>query len=174
MVEIAQPQQVNSKKQNKKQVKKEKKVEVPKAQQQVQIQKRRMSREVRSDSLPQFRNERQLFEMSKRCLSSKRDDEDKAPLLLGQLYKYEVKTNMGYYRIQTDSISDFNQKMDKIAVENSWNGFVHLNVKLNFWIQAYEQMKNKTQGKQAKEELLKLITQYSLHMLNNQGGELCE
>ncbi|CAD8198526.1 unnamed protein product [Paramecium pentaurelia] len=79
-----------------------------------------------------------------------------------KLYKFNLQTNVDKYEIKVHSIIEMNNSINKIAQENSWNSFLTINVKLNYWKEAYQQM----QTQEIKEELQKVIAQYALYLMN--------
>ncbi|KAM3145107.1 hypothetical protein pb186bvf_002782 [Paramecium bursaria] len=84
-----------------------------------------------------------------------------------QLYQFSLETNCGKYDFKATSINDFNNKLAKIAQENSWNTLLTLNVKLNYWNEAYQIQRTSI----IKEELQKVIAQYAYHIMSNQSQE---
>ncbi|CAK61425.1 unnamed protein product (macronuclear) [Paramecium tetraurelia] len=89
-----------------------------------------------------------------------------------KLYKFNLQTNVDKYEIKVHSITEMNNSINKIAQENSWNSFLTINVKLNYWKEAYQQM----QTQEIKEELQKVIAQYALYLMNQhaQNQEIVE
>ncbi|CAD8109467.1 unnamed protein product [Paramecium sonneborni] len=92
--------------------------------------------------------------------------------LYDKLYKFNLQTNVDKYEIKVHSITEMNNSINKIAQENSWNSFLTINVKLNYWKEAYQQM----QTQEIKEELQKVIAQYALYLMNQhaQNQEIVE
>jgi hypothetical protein len=84
----------------------------------------------------------------------------------GHLFTFNLETPKGMFYFQTNSISEFNKKMDEISNANSWHEFVLLNVKVHFWTDAYQRIKSGPARNIVKSELMKLISQYSLSLIN--------
>ncbi|CAD8116462.1 unnamed protein product [Paramecium sonneborni] len=106
--------------------------------------------------------------------SQKKQIEQKKQIrpLYDKLYKFNLQTNVDKYEIKVHSITEMNNSINKIAQENSWNSFLTINVKLNYWKEAYQQM----QTQEIKEELQKVIAQYALYLMNQhaQNQEIVE
>ncbi|CAD8200270.1 unnamed protein product [Paramecium pentaurelia] len=131
----------------------------------------------RSESFPTKLN--QQVEISQKYLryssqNQKKQIEQKKQIrpLYDKLYKFNLQTNVDKYEIKVHSIIEMNNSINRIAQENSWNSFLTINVKLNYWKEAYQQM----QTQEIKEELQKIIAQYALYLMNQhaQNQEIVE
>jgi hypothetical protein len=86
----------------------------------------------------------------------------------GHRFKFALETPKGAFSFETNSVSEFNKRLDEISNLNNWHDFVLLNVKLRFWKDAYERVRIGPARNVVKGELVKLISQYSLSLINQQ------
>lgn len=76
-----------------------------------------------------------------------------------------METEKGHFVFETNSITEFNKKIEEVSNLNGWHEFVLVNVKLHFWREAYEKVKGGPAKSVIKGELKRVISQYSLSLL---------